>query len=166
MRPAIIIPAIFFIISCNNAENKTNSGLLDSTTHQPGPVVIENPQVPDVSGCYSKSFERDLYILQLEQTGNVLAGKLAFDNYQKDDSRGIVKGSVEGNVIKLWYDFTSEGMHSVMEIYFLIEAGGLLRGTGPVEVKGDTAYFKDPAAVKYDKNQFFKKIDCEDNRLF
>lgn len=161
MRPALILLASFAILSCKNAENKQKTVTLDTVTHQPGPPVIENPQIPEVSGCYIKKLGRDEYGLQLDQKGNNLTGKLAFDNYQKDDSRGTVKGMVEDKIIKLWYDFNSEGTHSVMEIYFLIEAGGLLRGTGPTEVKGDTSYFKDPASIKYDKDQFFEKMPCE-----
>jgi hypothetical protein len=70
-----------------------------------------------------KIIGRDTAILMLDQKGNMFTGKMLYDNYEKDGSRGTIKGKEDNEIIKLWYDFDSEGMHSVMEVYFKKETG-------------------------------------------
>ena len=160
MRILFILISIAAITSCNN--NKENSTASDSTVIKT-PVETspsENPPV-NVNGCYMKKLDKDIYVLQLEQMGTAVTGKLQFDNYQKDDSRGTVKGIVDGNTVKLWYDFTAEGMHSIMEIYFKKQGDGLVHGIGDTEVKGDSAFYKNPSAINYEEKQLFTKVDCD-----
>lgn len=99
-------------------------------------------------------------VAHLRQTGNNLSGKLSFDNYQKDGSSGKVNGVVDGELIKLLYSFQSEGMNSVMEIYFKNTAEGLVRGTGEMENRGDTVYYKNAKKLNYPAGTEFKKQDC------
>ena len=51
-------------------------------------------------------------------------------------------------------------MQSVMEVYFKKEGDHLLRGFGPVDVSGDSAYFKNQNEVDYKNDQTYKKVDC------
>ena len=89
----------------------------------------------------------------------MVTGKLSFNNSEKDGSTGIVKGKMEDNILKLYYRFVSEGMNSVMEVYFKYEDGKLLRGIGDTGNKSDTSYFTNVAAIKYN-GSVLKKIDC------
>ena len=156
--------------ACNNntttAEERTDSTAEQKAdTNEPG-VPAEHPsvEIPEAdvvaSRCYWKILNRDTFAIRLDQSGNSVTGKLSFDNFEKDASSGIVRGKVEGNIIKLWYNFASEGMNSVMEVYFKKEGDQLLRGIGPVDVKGDSSYFTDPAAIEYRQDQSFNKIPC------
>lgn len=137
-----------------NSSHKTDSSNHD-TSANPSPGV-------EVSGCYWKILKRDTFAIHLNQNGNTLSGKLSFDNFEKDASSGTVTGSIEGNIIKLIYNFASEGMNSVMEVYFKKEGDQLLRGIGSMDVKNDTSYFTDPNAIVYTPDQSFIKIPCED----
>ena len=101
---------------------------------------------------------RDTAIIMLEQKGNELSGKMLYDNYEKDGSRGTVKGKEEGEILKLWYDFDSEGMHSIMEVYFKKDKGRLLRGVGDMDAKTDTTYFI--SGINYSDKEAFNKVDC------
>ena len=101
---------------------------------------------------------RDTAILMLEQKGKELTGKMIYDNYEKDGSRGIIKGKEEEEILKLWYDFDSEGMHSVTEVYFKKDIGKLLRGVGTMDAKTDTAYFI--SGINYSDKEAFIKVDC------
>ena len=83
---------------------------------------------------------------------------MIYDNYEKDGSRGTVKGKDNGEIIMLWYDFNSEGMHSVMEVYFKKENGKLVRGIGDMDVKTDTTYFI--SGINYSDREAFNKVDC------
>ena len=148
------------MIACNE-NNKTNgqSGNYESSDN--GKVVppnVENEPAQDITGCYMKIIGRDTAILMLEQKGNMFTGKMLYDNYEKDGSRGAVKGKEDKEIIKLWYDFDSEGMHSVMEVYFKKENGKLLRGVGDMDAKTDSAYFI--SGINYSDKEAFVRVDC------
>ena len=112
----------------------------------------------EAAGCYMKIIGKDTAIIMLEQKGKELSGKMLYDNFEKDGSRGSVKGKEEGDILKLWYDFNSEGMHSVMEVYFKKDKGRLLRGVGSMDVKTDTTYFT--SGINYSEKEAFNKTDC------
>ena len=157
--------AIMLFTSCNsNSDSSTNGGSTISSSNDT-PVVrdetkrVENNTI-NVEGCYIKILKRDTMLLHIQQNGINISGKMNFDNYEKDASSGEVKGLLESDEIKLWYNFQSEGMHSVMELYFKIKNNSLIRGIGPIGNKGDTAYFTEQAAIKYPADQSFDKIDC------
>ena len=61
-------------------------------------------------------------------------------------------------ILNLWYDFDSEGMHSVTQVYFKKDNGRLLRGVGDMNTKPDTAYFT--SGINYSDKEAFTRIDC------
>ena len=134
------------LISCNNNNVQTNnqSGTTNTTDAEKNTSSnTDQKPVADNSGCYMKIIGRDTAIVMLEQKGNDLTGKMLYDNFEKDGSRGVIKGKEDGDILKLWYDFNSEGMHSVMEVYFKKDNGRLLRGIGSMDQKNryDLFYF-------------------------
>jgi hypothetical protein len=148
------------LISCNN-DVQTNQQLdapkttdAEKTTSS----ITDQRPVADVSGCYMKILGRDTAILMIEQKGFQLTGKMLYDNFEKDGSRGTVNGKEDTDIIKLWYDFNSEGMHSVMEVFFKKDNGRLLRGVGSMDVKTDTTYFT--SGINYSDKEAFNKVDC------
>ncbi|HEY5969352.1 MAG TPA: hypothetical protein VIU35_15340 [Chitinophagaceae bacterium] len=138
------------LIACNNSHTNDYSG-----NSKPS---ASPPNVEDLPGCYMKIVGRDTAILMLEQKGKKLSGKMIYDNYEKDGSRGIIKGKEEEGILKLWYDFESEGMHSITEVYFKKDNGKLLRGVGAMDAKTDTAYFL--SGINYSDKEAFFKVDC------
>lgn len=147
------------MISCNNssqAEDLQSTSRSSDTSKNVSPIN-EKPAA-DISGCYMKITGRDTAIVMIVQKGNDLSGKMLYDNYEKDGSRGIVKGKHEGEILKLWYDFNSEGMRSVMQVYFKKENGRLLRGIGDMDVKTDTTHFI--SGINYSDKEAFNKVDC------
>lgn len=166
----IIFIVLFFtkMSSCTNNTNadKENS---DSSLVQNPPGIngsIDPPatksQMADANGCFMGILKRDTFALHLDQTGTSVSGKLTFNNFEKDKSTGSVHGVVDGDIIKLWYDFASEGIKSVMEVYFKTDGNHLLRGIAPLAVKSDTTYFTDHSAIEYDVNQSFNKLSCDE----
>lgn len=160
MKYILYIFLVSKLIACHD-----NSGAKDkSTASRPdsGTVVSARPEdhsLSDIPGCYMKIAGRDTAILRLEQKGDMFTGKILYDNYEKDGSRGTVKGKEDKEIIKLWYDFDSEGMHSVMEVYFKKENGRLLRGVGDMDAKTDTAYFI--SGINYSDKEAFTKVNCD-----
>jgi len=149
------------LVACND-NTQANGKSATSQTYDSGTAILPKPQeqaVKEIAGCYMKIIGRDTAILLLEQNGDMITGKMLYDNYEKDGSRGTVKGKEENEIIKLWYDFTSEGMHSIMEVYFKKENGRLLRGVGDMDAKTDTTYFI--SGVNYSDKEAFTKVDCD-----
>jgi len=149
------------MISCKN-NSQVNDQTGTNRSAETGKVISSNDNksaVADVSGCYMKIIGRDTAILMLEQKGNELSGKMLYDNYEKDGSGGTVRGKEEGEILKLLYDFNSEGMHSIMEVFFKKESGRLLRGIGDMDVKTDTTYFI--SGINYSDKEAFNKVDCK-----
>ena len=144
------------MIACNNNQANDYSGYSKPSGSPPN---VEDKSVSVVTGCYMKIVGQDTAIITLEQKGNVFSGKMIYDNYEKDGSRGIIKGKEEEGVLKLWYDFESEGMHSVTEVYFKKDNGKLLRGVGDMDNKTDTAYFI--SGINYSDKEAFIKVDCK-----
>ena len=156
---------IFFIllsgilISCSDYSQTTHqSDSKSSDGVKTIPPKVDEKPAATPAGCYIKIIGRDTAILMLEQKGAAFSGKMLYDNYEKDGSRGTVQGKKAGDILKLWYDFNSEGMRSVMEVYFKIENGRLLRGIGDMDVKTDTTYFT--TGINYSDKEAFNKVDC------
>ena len=158
-----MIRYIFFIVlsgkllSCDNSQATDQSKSRSDTVKTITPKADEKPSA-GLDGCYMKIIGRDTAILMLEQKGAALSGKMLYDNYEKDGSWGTVQGKEEGDILKLWYDFNSEGIRSVMEVYFKKENGRLLRGIGDMDVKTDTTYFT--TGINYSDKEAFTKVDC------
>lgn len=156
MKKNLFIFQIFILAACHNNSADTTPEKADSTQAvQTIPVSSA-----DFSGCYRKVLQRDMILLQIQQSGDSVSGTMSFDNYQKDSSSGTVKGKVQKDTIVLWYNFFSEGMHSVMEIILKKTEDGLVRAVGPIEARGDTALFKNHNELQFDPQQTLKKIEC------
>ena len=159
MKYILYILLFIKLAACNDNRqaNETTSPSIDS-----GTSISSKPEdspVNGIPGCYMKIVGRDTAILMLEQKGNMFTGKMLYDNYEKDGSRGTIKGKEDKEIIKLWYDFDSEGMHSIMEVYFKKENGRLLRGVGDMDAKTDTTYFI--SGVNYSDKESFTKVNCD-----
>jgi hypothetical protein len=152
---AIILPFVF--AACNNTVEDKNTdssiGAKDASANN-----IEN--APAITGCYLRVIQRDTLAAFLSQEGNLISGKLAFDNYHKDGSTGTVTGVVHNDILKLVYRFQSEGMTSISEVYFKLTPGGLIHGNGEIKVKGDSAYYADHNNIFYNDKEVLAKIDC------
>jgi hypothetical protein len=148
--------------ACNNQQDDDNR-IKDSSVTGIDTVQVTNKQAThlEVSGCYMRVLDRDTLVATLTEKGDSIYGKLSFDNYQKDGSSGTVNGLVEGDIIKLIYSFRSEGMKSVMEVYFKKDSSGIIRGVGEMNAKGDTAYYTKPATIEYPLKEKWNKMPCE-----
>lgn len=146
------------LFSCsNNSVPETKS---EAQKEKDREAIEKSYSSTDVSGCFWKITGRDTLVAWLAQTENTITGKLSFDNFEKDGSSGTVHGTIEGEIIKLWYSFESEGMKSVMEVWYKKQGDALLRGIGPSKVKADSSYFSDHSAIKFAEDQTLQKVDC------
>lgn len=158
---------VIIAVGCNQTDNTsistndtTNQAVSKDEVDTTGNSSVGNVNVQDYSGCYIRVLNRDTLTASLQQSGNNITGKLTFDNYQKDGSTGKVEGTVEDGIMKLIYSFQSEGMNSVMEVYFKADGNSLIRGIGEIKVKGDTAMYANPASINYPSGEKLDKVDC------
>ena len=166
MRWLIILVTALSIFSCNT--DNPSAGAKKDSSYLVEPKIKEkdSSSATTVSsakvweGCYWKVVQKDTFALHLQQSKGTVSGRLTFNNYQKDKSTGTVHGNIDGDIIRLWYTFSSEGMNSVMEIYFKKQDDGLVRGLGNVAVKGDTSYFENAGEVRYRTDQVFTRVSC------
>ncbi len=156
MRSLIILSVLIF--SCNN--NSTPEAKSEVQKEKDRDAIEKSYSFTDMSGCFWKITGRDTLVAWLVQTENTITGKLSFDNFEKDGSSGPVHGTVEGDIIKLWYSFESEGMKSIMETWFKKQGDSLLRGVGPSDMKADSSYFTDHNAIEFSAGQSLQKVDC------
>jgi hypothetical protein len=160
------IPIILAIAITAGCENRTEKNISESDSSPvTNPTGVKDQPADDqavaVTGCYMQVLQRDTFTANLQQDGNNIRGNLTFDNFEKDGSSGVVNGKIDNDVIKLFYSFASEGMNSIMEVYFRQQGGSLVRGIGEMNTRGDTAYFVNPAAISYTGSEL-KKIGCTD----
>ena len=158
MKSFIFLSFILIVISSchNNDRDNTAPGTISKTT-QPG----NNLTIPNLTGCYLRVLERDTLALSIQQNDKLITGKLSFDNFEKDGSSGTVSGTTDDNILKLIYSFQSEGMHSVMEVYFKIEDSALIHGIGEVATKSDTTWYAHPNDISYPASNRLVKINCD-----
>lgn len=162
MRKLILIALAFVLVRCNDshqepATQSTNDSTSASTSKDERPVSDPDETI---TGCYQRVLGRDSFLARLQQSGDQVTGKLAFNNYEKDRSSGEVKGRLDSGIIKLLYTFQSEGMTSVMEVYFKKTAQGLVRGIGDMQNHGDTALFSNPNSVRFPADETWRSLPC------
>lgn len=154
MHKLFILLTLVTAIGCQSPKDKTSvtDSVSANKTNEESPIAI--------GGCYMEVLKRDTFTANLQQHGNAITGRLVFNNFEKDDSNGKVTGILEANTLKLSYSFSSEGMNSVMEVYFKYKNGNLIRGVGEIGNKADSVFFIDKAAVVFE-GSILKKIPCE-----
>jgi len=115
----------------------------------------------DLNGCYLMNIGKDTAKLHLEVEGIHVSGTLSYKRFEKDSNSGTIDGIIEGEKIKLWYRFASEGKISVREVYFKIVGGKLAEGYGDIGLRNDTAIFKYPSTLNYEEKHPYLKTACE-----
>jgi hypothetical protein len=87
-------------------------------------------------------------------------GSLSYNIYQKDRNDGTLQAELAGNIISGWYLFKSEGVISVRQVSWKINADDLWPAIGEMIQKNDTAMFVQPDKLQYDSSRPFKKVPC------
>lgn len=161
MKNYIVAAAILMAaIACE----KKSTEKINTATTPPDSVTVPESNEPMESStrqtCYLSAVGKDSVFLSLDDNLGTITGKLRYKNHEKDSSYGDVSGSQNGDTIKLFYTFQSEGMTSNREIYFLKKDGKLLEGIGEQKTEGSEAVYSNPSAVKYENGHTLKATDC------
>lgn len=160
-----LINKVFFLFillaaGCNSESNTESSQApanLESNSKDENPVAV----TADISGCYASNVKNDFALLKLTISGTNVTGELSYHLYEKDNNSGIIKGAVQNNLIVANYTFQAEGMTSVRQVVFKINADTLVEGFGDIVMKGDTAEFKNISDLQFQNDRPFLKTECK-----
>ncbi|MEI9907029.1 MAG: hypothetical protein WDO06_03180 [Actinomycetota bacterium] len=126
-------------------------------------VVNKNSSKEDsVLGCYVAHLAQDRYTLEItSQVKSAVMANIAYENFEKDSSKGTFVGKYTSGVLSGMYTFTSEGMNSQRELFFKRDGKDFLAGFGPVTSSGDTEKFTRPLQLTWDQSyRYVKSKDC------
>lgn len=124
--------------------------------------VAENFQTEGLEGCYQSIFGKDTSFLKIESlSGDSVSGTLSYHWFQKDRNDGSFTGVITDSKLIGFYDFASEGKNSIRQIAFKITSDTLTEGYGEIEMKQDTAIFKNISDLKYISQRPLVKIECQ-----
>lgn len=144
------IISIAFMAACT--QNKTKLTASHSDTLQVATDTVE---------CYTYVKNRDTILMQINIKDFSLTGNLEYKIFEKDQSKGSLKGELRGDTLVAVYSFTSEGMESVRELAFLKTDSTLIQGFGNIEVIDNKETFKDLKLLKFDSGLELVKKNCE-----
>lgn len=144
MKPFFYILIASILFACNSTPQQSEGPSQDSTA-----VIAEKTEPVVSEQCYLFVAAKDTYALKLNIIDTSVKGTAVFKNFEKDSNHGTVEGTVDGDIIRLWYNFQSEGMNSVRELYFKKDGDKLVTGTSNEATRADTAYVPDAKAVIY-----------------
>ncbi|HEV8082467.1 MAG TPA: hypothetical protein VGP55_04655 [Chitinophagaceae bacterium] len=155
----IIFFAFVLSAGCNSytSEDQSKKTIKDTSSvskkDAPMPFIIP--------GCYAWVAKKDSALLSLDISGNKVSGNLNYVLYQKDNNKGIINGILQDSLIIADYTFQSEGMTSVRQVVFKLHGNSLIEGFGDIDMKGDTARFKNISQLQFQEERPFIKTDCK-----
>ena len=147
--------------ACNDAVNRQEETQTKDT------AVVDNSHVSatpiPLDGCYKMIFQYDTVTMRLNVIDSFVTGDLSYHLYAKDQNNGSIKGVIRDSLIIADYTFRSEGMMSVRQVAFKIQAStALVEGHGELNTKSDTFRFKDVNSLTFQYDRPFVKIPCID----
>lgn len=155
----IILFAFTLIAGCNsqNTEEQTEAIIKDtsSVSEKDDPMPLITP------GCYAWVIKKDSALLKLDISGNNISGDLSYNLYEKDNNKGTINGTLQDSLVVADYTFQSEGITSVRQVVFKMHGESLIEGFGDIEIKGDTARFKNISQLQFQDQRPFIKTNCK-----
>ena len=107
----------------------------------------------NISGCYAATLGNDLLILKLDQKDrNLVFANISYLWSEKDQSNGQMVASYRNGILTGVYDFKSQGVSSMRELFFKGDKTGFKPGVGPIEIKEGYEQLKRPLQIKWDEN--------------
>lgn len=158
---ALVLAAGLLVAFAVN-KNSDQAKVAPSPSTQPTKAVTTPASEVSVLGCYVAHLAKDRYILEItSQVKSTVMADIAYENFEKDSSRGTFVGSYTSGILSGMYTFTSEGMNSHRELFFKRDGQDFLAGFGPVSTSGDTEKFTLPLQLSWDQNyRYVQSNDC------
>ena len=157
MKKVFIVFILYFTCGCSGDDNTVPSAETPAAAHNDSSASVP----ANLAGCYRMTIEKDTAFLELKQEGDSLYGPLVYKRFEKDSNTGTVRMKLLKGLANGWYVFHSEGKSSVRQIIFQASDSSLAEGYGDIEMKGDSACFKYPHALRFEEKHLFVKMACK-----
>lgn len=143
-----IFPVLLvFLAACQSTENKSSEP----------PSAKETSEIP---GCYLSVFGKDSTSLALVKKEDSISGNLNYYWFQKDNNVGYFSGTLQDSLLTGFYNFFSEGKYSVRQVVFKVKGDTLLEAYGAINMKNDTAFFKQKDHLRFLTDRPLGKTEC------
>lgn len=118
MKKLLAIPLFLLLAACadDNTKDKTEAPIVDVTMETSGPETV----------CYIRTegnANQDTSAIRLVVDGDKVVGEIKYLPWEKDAAVGNVIGIKEGDLYKLNWTYSQEGMESTMFIALKTEDG-------------------------------------------
>lgn len=110
--------------------------------------------------CYQYASATDTVRLSLNRTNESVRGDLAYQLSGKDRNVGTLAGRMRGDTLLADYTFRSEGVESVRQVAFVVQAGGLVEGYGSVREQAGRMVFTNVNDLTFDARRVLAKTEC------
>ena len=145
---SIIALSLVIFASCNTEKNQESTTKTEVKTTQ-------------TETCYQHTKDSSTIKLNVTINDNMITGNLTYDYYQKDKSKGTIKGQLKSDTLFADYTFMSEGVESVREVVFIKTANGWVEGYGEIDDKDGKVVFKNRNKITFDNNVVLKETACK-----
>ena len=145
---SIIALSLIVFASCNTEKKQESTTKTEVKTTQ-------------TETCYQHTKDSSTIKLNVTINDNMITGNLTYDYYQKDKSKGTIKGQLKSDTLFADYTFMSEGVESVREVVFIRTANGWVEGYGEIDDKDGKVVFKNRNKITFDNNVVLKETACK-----
>ena len=145
---SIIALSLVIFASCNTEKKQESTTKTEVKTTQ-------------TETCYQHTKDSSTIRLNVIINDNMITGNLTYDYYQKDKSKGTIKGQLKSDTLFADYTFMSEGVESVREVVFIRTANGWVEGYGEIDDKDGKVVFKNRNKITFDNNVVLKETACK-----
>ena len=145
---SIIALSLVIFASCNTEKKQESTTKTEVKTTQ-------------TETCYQHTKDSSTIRLNVTINDNMITGNLTYDYYQKDKSKGTIKGQLKSDTLFADYTFMSEGVESVREVVFIKTANGWIEGYGEIDDKDGKVVFKNRNKITFDNNVVLKETACK-----
>lgn len=151
--PLILLSATILAAGCQQ------TGKRPATPPAQDTVATETVPADQGPWCFLFVLKRDTISLQFRvTTGDSVSGRLEYRFYEKDKSRGTIRGTLRNNIVDAQYQFMSEGMQSTRQVVFRMEGEKLYEGRPETfDQQGNPVFNKDAARIPFDTIPFIKQ---------
>lgn len=154
------MPFLLVLLAACGQSGNWGASESDSLHPNQGAAAAARKDGANLSGCYLQVSGRDSIRLVITQQKDSVFGTLQFDNYEKDASQGTVNGSWHDGLLRLWYNFSSEGTQSVMLVIFKPVPDGLSRASGEYVSRGDSTWIREESGLSFPEKEVLRQVAC------
>ena len=139
---------LLLLIACGNKRHKKDQD------------VVHTSNIQIAEGCYRMIISTDTAYMNLKIAGDSFSAQLNYAPAKNVKTEGMFTGSILKDTLMGWYSFNTSDLVSVRQIKMLATKDGFAEGYGDYEPSNDTAYFKYPFTLNFEKDNPFKKVNC------